>query len=167
MLHVTVVASCGSWPITWAGKRSVCGPEIDEEVPVDFREVLKVDERVLVVTGKAEASLQCGADKTLMVVGGQSTGGRGFPSSPICCSRTSGWYRRYRVSSTMVWPGPRYGRGRRRWRRTGSWELPESPKLPKLAIEKSGFTQPFLAVGAGLERRIVLVLCRNQEFFPN
>ena len=52
-------------------KTVVCGPEIDEEIPVNFGEVLQIDERILIVAGKGQAALQSSADKALMVVRGR------------------------------------------------------------------------------------------------
>jgi hypothetical protein len=49
-------------------KAIVRGPEIDQEVPVDFGKILQIDQRILFVPGKCEAALQRGADKSLMVV---------------------------------------------------------------------------------------------------
>src|SRR4029077_16475360 len=47
----------------------VSRPKIDQEIPVDLREVLQIHERILIITREGEATLQRRANKALWVVG--------------------------------------------------------------------------------------------------
>src|SRR5437763_10165653 len=46
----------------------VAGPEINQESPVHFPEVLELNQRVLIVSREHQAALQRGPHKTLMIV---------------------------------------------------------------------------------------------------
>ncbi len=100
----------------------VSGPEIDEKIPVYFRKVLEIDQRVLIVAGKCRGCFAARREQSVDDCSKPSRAdGRGFPSWPISLQQDARKYRRYQVSAAAVWPERLCGRDRKRWRRKDPW----------------------------------------------
>jgi len=72
------------------GEKSIVrSPEIDQKIPINFGEILQIDERVLFVARKGKAALQRGSDKALMIVGSRvKQVAKDFLLGPLPLSRT-------------------------------------------------------------------------------